>query len=397
MSDGQTGVELRRSLALLSTEWWLPLGGVLAYLLFGGWVVATGIAVTTFAPSLAATPVGPTTGAVVFAAVAWVLLPAVAAAWLLDRRLSNNYGNLLSHYRINNPGVLVAPAGVLALLFAVAAVLLGPRPPVVAFGLVAGTYLLVRTVAYGRRVYSFSSRPLFSLLTAVSGAALAAAWLVHAPRLPGTVGEQVDRAGVEPVAETVTTTLGTTPDTALGLLVAVPAVLSGLYLVVQVAVSRRVRAQAPLADPDKRAEQRFPIMPPVPAGERPGGTPSGPPSSTGSESSGEAGGTAESGSKSASASASGSGSASATGTSTDDNSNTRVFTTDEPVPDEVPEVEGTDGDDDDDDDGWIDDTSVFSPDSATDGSTGSCDACGESLPGDSSVTFCPNCGQQIRS
>jgi hypothetical protein len=67
---------------------------------------------------------------------------------------------------------------------------------------------------------------------------------------------------------------------------------------------------------------------------------------------------------------------------------------DDPVPDEVPEVDGAEEDD---DDGWIDDTSVFSPDSATDGSSGSCEACGESLPGDSSVTFCPNCGQQIRN
>lgn len=383
MSDSQKAAELRRSLSLLSTEWWLPVGGVLVYLLFGGWVVATGIAVTTLAPWLASTAVGPTTGLAVFAAVAWLLLPAVAVAWLLDRWLSNNYGNLLSHYRINNPGVLVAPAGVLATLFPVVAVILGPRPPVVAFGLVAGTFLLVRTVAYGRRVYSFSSRPLFSLLTAVSGAALAAAWLVHAPRLPGAVGEQVGRAGIEPVARTVTTALGTTPETALGLLVAVPAVVSGLYLVVQVAVSRRVREQAPLADPDKRAEQRFPIMPPVPAGERPGGTPSGPPSNTPSESPGTASGAGQSSSESASTSAS---------ASTDDDSDTRVFTTDEPVPDEVPEVEAAA-----DNDGWIDDTSVFSPDSATDGATGSCEACGKSLPGDASVTFCPNCGQQIRN
>lgn len=390
MSDGQNAAELRRSLSLLSTEWWLPVGGALAYPLFGGWVVATGIAVTTLAPSLGSTAVGPTTGSVVFAAIVWLLLPAVAVAWLLDRRLSNNYGNLLSHYRINNPGVLVAPAGVLATLFPVVAVILGPRPPVVVFGLVAGTSLLVRTVAYGRRVYSFSSRPLFSLLTAVSGAALAAAWLVHAPRLPGAVGEQVGRAGVEPVAEAVTTALGTTPATALGLLVAVPAFLSGLYLVIQVAVSRRVRKQAPLADPDKRAEQRFPIMPPVPAGDRPGGMPSGPPSNTESESSGTTSGTDASSSNPPSTPTSASTSSSVSA-STDDSSNTRVFTTDEPVPDEVPEVEAATNDD----DGWIDDTSVFSPDNATDGATGSCDACGESLPGDASVTFCPNCGQQI--
>lgn len=395
MSDGDPAAELRRSLSLLTTEWWLPVGVVLGYLLVGGWVVVTGIAVATFAPSLPSTTVGPTTGGVVFAAVAWVLVPAVVSAWTLDRRLSNNYGNLLSRYRIDNPGVLVAPSGVLALLFAVVAVALGPRPPVVALGLVAGSHLFVRTVAYGRRVYSVSSRPLFSLLTAVSGGALAAAWLVQAPRLPGVAGRQVRRAGVAGVVDTATTALGTTPDTALGLLVAVPALVSGLYLVVQVGVSRRVRARAPLSDPDKRAEQRFPIMPPVPAGERPGATPSGPPTHDTTAASSDAATPSSDGGTPSSDGGSAAASSAPAETSPDDNSDTRVFTTDEPVPDEVPEVEVEGADDADEDDGWIDDTSVFSFDGAAGGSSGSCEACGESLPGDSSVTFCPNCGQQI--
>ena len=257
MSDSPPAAELRRSVALLATEWWLLVGVLAGYLVFGAWVVGTGLAVAAAAPSLTAT-VGTTTvtAATVFAALAWLLLPAAVVTWLFERRLSNSYGNLRSHYRFDHPGVLPAPSGVAVLVFVVAAAAVGPHPAVVALGALGSAHLLVRTVAFGRRVYSFSPRRLFPLLTGLSAIALAAGWLVHAPGLPGPVGATVRRAGVESVVDTGTAVVGTTPATALGALVAVPALLSGLYLVVQTVAARRVRARAPLAAPDKRAEQR---------------------------------------------------------------------------------------------------------------------------------------------
>ncbi|MFC6757540.1 MULTISPECIES: hypothetical protein [Haloarcula] len=193
MSDRPPAAELRRSVAVLATEWWL-VGGVLAgYLTYGVWVIGTGLALDTFTPELATTSlttIGSTgvTGLVVLAAVAWLLVPAVAAAWLLDRRLSNLSGNLVSQYSIDHPGVLPAPSGVLMLLAGGAAVAVGPRTPVLVLMTVASVHLLVRTVAFGRRVYSFSYRPLFTALSAVSTAALAAAWLVQAPACRGRSG-----------------------------------------------------------------------------------------------------------------------------------------------------------------------------------------------------------------
>lgn len=398
MSDSPSGVALRRSVSLLATERWLLLGGVAGYLLFGLWVVATGIALETAAPSLATTAVttvGTTTltAATLVAAVLWVAVPSVVATWLFERHIANPHGNLLNHYRIDHPGVLPAPSGVAMLVFVAAALVLGPIAPVVLLGAVASTHLLVRTIAYGRRVYSFSPRPLFSVMAALGVGALATGWLVHAPGLPDPVSQQVARAGVGSVVDTGLGIVGTTPATALGVLVAVPAVLSGLYLAVQAIAARGVRARAPLADPDKRAEQRFPIMPPVPASERPGATPrpSKPSDDTATEST-----ATETDDSPAAQTPLDDGTPDDDTSTDDDTSHTRVFTGGESTPDDTAQVTTLADDDTDeaDDDGWIDDTDVFSPDQGT-SDTGECRACGDALPSDASVTFCPNCGQKI--
>ena len=397
MSDRLPAEELRRSVAVLATEWWLVAGGLAGYLTYGAWVVGTGLALDSLAPSLATTSpatVGSTTvtGPVVLAAVAWLLVPAVVAAWLLDRRLSNVNGNLVSQYRIDHPGVLPAPSGVLMLVVTVVALAVGPRAPVLALMVVTGVHLFVRTVSFGRRVYSFSPKPLFTALSAVSGLALAAAWLVHAPGLPGTVGERVASAGVDVVVATGLGAVGVAPGTATGYLVAVPALLSGLYLAVQTLVARRVRARAPLADPyPKRGEQRYPIMPPVADSSRPG-----PPANGGTSPSTVDPSSATTDTSSATTSAS-AGTADAKQTAdapTDDDSHTRVFSTDEPIPDGEDAMAAVAGEEEEQEDGWIDDTAIFSPDGAT-SSADECGECGEELPRES-VTFCPNCGDRVR-
>jgi len=385
--------------------------GLLAgYLLLGGWVVATGIALATAVPTLATTPlatVGSTaiTGRDVFALVVWVAAPALAAARLLDHRLSNSYGNLASQYRIDNPGALPAPSGVAMVLAALVALVVGPTPPVVAVLALASAHFLIRTVAYGRRVYSVSSLALFRVLTAVSAASLSAAWLVHGAGLPAPASEWLGRAGVGPVVETGLGVVGVTPGATVGVLVTLPALLAGAYLAVQAAVARRVRARAPLSAPEKRAEQRFPIMPPVSQQARAGA----------GQANGAGAGTEDAGGATADDVSAVSGPSGADGDGTpadgtptdgadsgeadeDDTSHTRVFTTDEAIPDGDEAVTavaaGTD-DTDGGDDEWIDDTSIFSPDDGSpDGDD--CGVCGESLPADKTVTFCPNCGQQIR-
>jgi len=418
MSDSLPVVELRRSVSLLATEWWLPVGGLAGYLLFGSWVVATGLAAQSVAPELLSrtvTTLGttPVTGLLVFAALVWLLVPAVVAAWLLERQLSNGYGNLVAQYRLDNPGVLPAPSGAVMLVAGLVAVVVGPRPPVILVLLVASVHLLVRTIAFGRRVYSFSVPPLFSVFAGLSAGTLAAGWLVQAPTLPERVGEQVTRAGVGTVVESGLGAAGTTPETALGFLVAVPALLSGAYLSVQLVVGHQVRSKAPIAQPDKRAEQRYPIMPPVADSSRPG-----PPSrrvddDSSAEGSSETATFGRSPAETeAKLQAAENGSAAdgdtdegtpaeqtADDESADDGSNekessqTQVFTTDEHI------TEGDDvvttAEEADDDDGWIDDTAVFSPERGTSGSD-ECGACGESIPRES-VTFCPNCGEQLRS
>ncbi|WP_324662944.1 hypothetical protein [Haloarcula sediminis] len=397
MSDHPPAVELRRSVAVLATEWWLVAGGLAGYLAFGAWVVTTGLALDAFAPGLAASglaTVGPVTvtGVVALATVAWLLAPALVAAWLLDRRLSNVNGNLVSQYRIDHPGVLPALPGVLVLVATAAALVVGPRTPVLAVMALAGVHLLVRTVAFGRRVYSFSPKPLFTAMSAVSALALGAAWLVHAVRLPGTVGELVAGAGVAAVVETGLGAAGIGSGTALGVLVAVPALLSGLYLLAQTLVAARVRSRAPLSTPTKRAEQRYPIMPPVADSSRPG--PPTPSAVEGSDSATTDPSSAPATDEPAADTADTSESVETTD-EPDDGSHTRVFTADESAPDDASSMAAVaDANGETDDDGWIDDTAIFSPDGAT-GSGDECGECGEEIPRES-VTFCPNCGERLR-
>ena len=74
MSDRPPAEELRRSVAVLATEWWLVVGCLAGYLTYGVWVIGTGLALDAAAPGLATTTVttvGTTTvtGLVVLAAV----------------------------------------------------------------------------------------------------------------------------------------------------------------------------------------------------------------------------------------------------------------------------------------------------------------------------------------
>jgi len=153
------------------------LGGGAGYLI---WLAGTGVA----AEQLAAVLVGPvsvdpwTTEAAGFTAVLallWVVGPSLLAVRLVVGAVTNLRGNVEQRYRFDRPLVLVAPPlAALAVVLGVALVRRTVDPAVlVALGVV-NVVLLVRTVAYGYRVYSLSTPRLLQGLVLVAALAVTA-------------------------------------------------------------------------------------------------------------------------------------------------------------------------------------------------------------------------------
>lgn len=397
MADRVLVAEFRRSISLLRSEVWVLTGALLGALCYGAWVLATGIAVGSAIPGLASsavTTVGDVTvtGLSVLALVLWVVVPAIAVSVLAGRRFRNEHGNLEKRYRLDHPALLLALPGLVMGGCLVATVTAGRSPAVTAIALVASVHLLVRTVAYGYRVYTLSVPRLFTASLAVGGAALAGGWLVAATVLAErseTAGGLVTRSGLSSVVETGLTLAGVGPADALAVLVSVPALLATAYLAVQLVAGTVVRIQAPLSNPTRRPGQRFPIMPPVSRGD------------AGENGAVAVGSGSDDGEADTVDEVSAEDEPDTTGdASDDDRSHTRVFTPDDPVPEnsgtptEVATVDGMGHDEDDTDDGWEDDTAVFSFD-REESSPDVCEACGETIAADTGVSFCPNCGERL--
>jgi hypothetical protein len=425
MERGRLGSELRESAALLRAETWLFVGVGLAWVAYGGWVIGTGQLLGAFGLD------GPvfSTGAAlslrtVLAVGLWLVGPGLVTVVLLNRRLRNRHGNLVSAYRLDHPSLLLAIPGCVLLGCLLLGVTLGQRLPLTVLALVGSVHLVVRTVAYGHRVYTLSSPPFLSLLVFVSAVALGTAWLVHAttaPSVSSALSPWLAEAGVGSVAETALQLTGIRPSQAVTVFIAVPGVLASVYLLVQLLVGAVVRARAPLANPQRRPDQRFPIMPPVGGPRDADETPvverdanAEPRAQTAEETD-----TADEDAP--------------VDDSTPTHTGTRVFSPDEAVQAQPPAHEsaqgdaqspsdataeptavesGTeteastaeDGDNDADaaaeddaeadtaDEEWIDDTAVFSPGGGDDGPS-YCGECGESLPPDADT--CPACGGSI--
>ncbi|QIO23371.1 zinc ribbon domain-containing protein [Haloarcula sp. JP-L23] len=397
MADRVLVAEFRRSISLLRSEVWVLTGALLGTLCYGAWVLATGIAVGSAIPGLASsavTTVGDVTvtGLSVLALVLWVVVPAIAVSVLAGRRFRNEHGNLEKRYRLDHPTLLLALPGLVMGGCLVATVTAGRSPAVTAIALVASVHLLVRTVAYGYRVYTLSVPRLFTASLAVGGAALAGGWLVAATVLAErseTAGGLVTRSGLSSVVETGLTLAGVGPADALAVLVSVPALLATAYLAVQLVAGTVVRIQAPLSNPTRRPGQRFPIMPPVSRGD------------AGENGAVAVGSGSDDGEADTVDEVSAEDEPDTTGdASDDDRSHTRVFTPDDPAPEnsgtptEVATVDGMGHDEDDTDDGWEDDTAVFSFD-REESSPDVCEACGETIAADTAVSFCPNCGERL--
>lgn len=273
MERGRVGSELRASVALLRAETRLLVGVAVAWAAYGGWVVATGRLLQTVAAGLASsvvlTTVDVSVSAFTLTAVCvWLVLPAAAAVGLVNRYLRNDYDNLTGAYRLDHPSLLVAVPGTVLVGCLALSAALGRSGVLTAVTVLASVHLVVRTVAYGHRVYTLSVPAVLSLLVFVTGLSLGAAWLVEAATGPAWLVSWATQAGVGPVVQTGLRLAAVPAARAVTVALALPGVLATTYLLVQFAVSAVVRMRAPLSNPQRRPDQRFPVMPPV-GGPRP--------------------------------------------------------------------------------------------------------------------------------
>jgi len=246
--------EARESGVLVTREGRLFAGLLMVLAGYAGWIFLTGYAVDQSAPPRTLLTVRGTAVTVPVAGLtlAWLAPPALLAPILVDRYLRNRSGNRPPNaYRlVAHPLLLLWPPAVAVAAAGAVLARTGPGLPAVALVAVAALYLVVRTVAFGYRVYSFS-RPL--LLWAVTGLASASALgglLAAAPTggpVPILVGPTVD---------TWQAVAGSRSLAVAGAGTAV--VLVGGYVLLQTATGVVTRLRAPIHDPDKRAGQRYP-------------------------------------------------------------------------------------------------------------------------------------------
>jgi hypothetical protein len=427
MDSARIRRELSGSIRLLwARERWLWSGLFAVLAGFAFWVGATGVAMN-YGAEFAGQPLSvmawsaTTTAVFAVVTVLWVLVPAAVVTYLVTGYVTNVSGNVHTHYRVDHPFTFVAPFLGLFLAGAGGAVALGTVPAALAGALVAvGLLVLVRTLAYSYRVFSFSVPLVVQAALFASLAVTAVALLVSVATLAGR------RAFVEAAATgiagvvgsttvadvlTGTTTAGpVTVPTLLGLAAVLPAVLALGYILVQNLVGFLNRSRKPDVPRSRlRTGQRYPdfarpVSQSPDGGAAPtpssgtatanGGTPSRPDSSSASA-------TAAPADSSETATADDTGSESAGKGSeaesdcedpADDVSHTRVFT--------APDDGGFDADvpnlDDGDDAG--DDTAVVGGAGGTpiDSNGYRCPTCADTFGSGTNFAYCPTCGTELQ-
>jgi len=261
MASGGTRRELADSVRLLvREELWLfagLLGGSVGYVI---WVAGTGAAVEEFVRVLAdELPLDRGSTELWVFALLWVVVPsAVAVRYVVDH-LTNLRGNVEQCYRVDQPLVLLGPPAALVLAAAVYGAVLGrlDATVLVAVG-AANVVLLVRTVAYGYRVYSLSVPRLLQGLLLVAAGAVSV----------GLVGRIAPMAGKSALVDGVvaqygldgTVSFGTSSVPVLAFVGATaPGVVAVSYLWVQIFASLIVRIRRPDVPRSAiRAGQRYP-------------------------------------------------------------------------------------------------------------------------------------------
>ena len=261
MAPSRTRRELVDSFRLLGREeLWLVAGlggGAVGYLI---WIAGTGVAVGEFVRALAdALPVDRGSTELWVLAVLWVVLPSVVAVRYVVGHLTNLRGNVEQCYRFERPLVLLGPPAVFLLGALGVAAVRGPVGPVTLIALgAANIVLLVRTMAYGYRVYSLSvPRGLQALL-----------FLAAVAVSLGVVSRTASLAGQEALVESTASRYGLGGDAALGSVSApllglvaatAPGIVAVSYVWVQVFASLIVRIRRPdVPRSTIRAGQRYP-------------------------------------------------------------------------------------------------------------------------------------------
>ncbi|MEF8853772.1 MAG: hypothetical protein V5A28_15355, partial [Haloarculaceae archaeon] len=261
MAPGETRRELADSFRLLvREELWLfagLLGGSVGYVI---WVAGTGAAVEEFVDAFGPViPLDPASTELWLFALLWVVVPSVVATRYVVDHLTNLRGNVERCYRLDQPLVLFGPPALFVLGAAVFGLVGGTVGPAVVLAVgAANVVLLVRTVAYGYRVYSLSHLRLLQVLL-LAAAVTTSLGLV--PRLAPMAGKAaladdvVARYGLDG-----TVALGTSSVPLLSVVGAtVPGILAVSYLCVQVFASQVVRVRRPDVPPSAiRAGQRYP-------------------------------------------------------------------------------------------------------------------------------------------
>lgn len=404
--------ELVASVHLLVTGERRLLGGAVAVAVaYAVWLGASGVVLTSVLglgsePASAAAWEATGTGALALGVLLWVVLPAAAATYLVDRAVTNSSGNVHQQYRVTHPFLLVAP---FLLLFAIgvgAGIAIGSMSAALLAALsVVGMFALVRTVPASYRMFSFSRPRFVEALLFVALAVDAVALLVSAATLTGRQ-QVVDAAasglggkfGTD-VIETVLTDSVVVADLSVPTLLAVtaslPVALSLLYFVLQGGVAVVTRIRSPdVRRGDLRTGQRYPAFAQPTYGQ-----------STAESSTDEA--------VAANESVATDGSSPAGSTSTASADGSTPSSTEEPAPEDTP-AEVADAPEKADDD--PEKTRVFKPPSADmfevdeteasgeEGASGEeeatgyvCPSCNDRYGPDASFNYCPTCGSELEA
>ena len=258
--------ELRESVALLVTEWRVLALALAGPVVYGTWVVASGLVLEAGAPALrravATTVAGtPIRGLEIFALLSWIVLPALVAIALVQRQLFNRHDNLANYYRLAEPGVLlVVPTAALVCCLA-ALVVSGWSLPLAFALLVVTVHFLVRTAAFGHRVYTLSATRTLLGIVAVSMVSIVVGLLVRLPAVAARdprLASRVATIGVADAVGTWTTVLGVEPTLLPRGTLFVPIVLSVSYLLVQTTVASIAKLRGLPTAPERRPGQRVP-------------------------------------------------------------------------------------------------------------------------------------------
>ncbi len=266
--------DLKQSFVLIVTQERRLFAGVLGgIILYALWVGATAAALDQFAEVAAvSTTLDPwtsdTTGLAAVGAILWILLPAVGAAYGVNRAVTTTHGYLAKPYRLRHPATLLVAPLVIVVFGLGAFVLSDGHRSGMLIVLVGSVFFHIRVLPYAYRVFSLSAPRLVSASLVLTGMGVSTALLVEGVLAAGQ-SEAVDAVGdglagvfgIDALAQIggTTTVAGRPMPLLLGVAAATPLALGGLYLVVQTILGALNRMQSPtVARSEIRTGQRYP-------------------------------------------------------------------------------------------------------------------------------------------